>query len=102
VVEGHRDAHPITLGVAAPLPDEEAVVEDVVWLSVAPFANPVVPLVYWMLTGSSNSKPAIRFRRRSTGTESPAVSSASQSSESTKTVRSSVARSGRTWSIIAT
>jgi hypothetical protein len=30
VVEGHRDAHAVGVGVAAQLPDEEAVVQDVV------------------------------------------------------------------------
>ena len=33
------------------------------WLSVAPFGKPVVPLVYWMLIGSSESS-AVRVGRR--------------------------------------
>ena len=39
------------------------------WLSVAPLGKPVVPLVYWMLIGSSNWVAAWRVgaaRRRST------------------------------------
>ena len=30
------------------------------WLSVAPLGKPVVPLVYWMLMGSSNCVAAWR------------------------------------------
>ena len=33
------------------------------WVSVAPLGKPVVPLVYWMLIGSSKSSSAIRARR---------------------------------------
>jgi hypothetical protein len=34
------------------------------WLSVAPLGKPVVPLVYWMLIGSSHDSPAIRCAQR--------------------------------------
>ena len=37
--------------------------------SVAPLGNPVVPLVYWMLMGSSNCSPAMRSRSASSVTE---------------------------------
>ena len=32
------------------------------WVSVAPLGAPVVPLVYWMLIGSSQSSAAMRAR----------------------------------------
>ena len=40
--------------------------------SVAPFGNPVVPLVYWILIGSSKARPAARAARSS----APAVPAA--------------------------
>jgi hypothetical protein len=45
------------------------------WLSVAPFGNPVVPLVYWMLIGSSGSSAAARAASPSASTGAPASSS---------------------------
>ena len=64
VVEGHRQADPVLLGVADQLADEVAVVEDVVVAeSVAPLGKPVVPEVYWMLIGSSAPSAAIRSRQ---------------------------------------
>jgi hypothetical protein len=48
------------------------------WLSVAPLGKPVVPLVYWMLIGSSHDSPAIRERRAAAGTVSPRSISSSQ------------------------
>jgi hypothetical protein len=41
VVEGHRDADPVVLVVAAALADEERVVRMLWWLSVAPLGKPV-------------------------------------------------------------
>ena len=54
MIERHRNAQPVALGEPDRLAHEETVVEDVVVQSVAPFGNPVVPLVNWMLIGSSN------------------------------------------------
>ena len=65
------------------------------WLSVAPFGKPVVPLVYWMLIGSSESSAP-----RSGSGPSPA-SSASHSGEPSSTTRSSSGRLARTSSIMA-
>ncbi len=66
------------------------------WVSVAPFGNPVVPDVYWMLIGSSGpqaSSAARRGRRRSRA-PAPATSS-SQSSSQKKIARSRPGSSGR-------
>jgi len=72
VIKGHRDADPVRLRVAAALPDEEPVVQDVVWCdSVAPFGNPVVPLVYWMLIGRRS--PARPSAPRPAGPSPPAI-----------------------------
>jgi len=35
------------------------------WVRTTPFGNPVVPLVYWMLTASSKSSDASRSRSSS-------------------------------------
>ena len=40
------------------------------WLSVAPFGNPVVPLVYWMLIGSSKLSSAARAASATVSTAS--------------------------------
>ena len=47
------------------------------WLSVAPFGKPVVPLVYWMLIGSSKSSVGgsdSRIDRRAAGARSSSQS----------------------------
>src|SRR3954451_14099486 len=49
------------------------------WLSVAPFGKPVVPLVYWMLIGSSHESRDIRSRSACGETDSPPAISSSQS-----------------------
>ena len=42
------------------------------WVSVAPLGKPVVPLVYWMLIGSSSRvRPSARARRRRAGPGQP-------------------------------
>ena len=41
------------------------------WLKTTPFGKPVVPLVYWMLTGSSKSREAARSASSSALTPSP-------------------------------
>ena len=58
------------------------------WVSVAPLGKPVVPLVYWMLIGSSEDSSAMREAIASRSA-SPAQNSP-HSGRSTKTVRSSV------------
>ena len=65
------------------------------WLSVAPLGKPVVPLVYWMLIGSSNWQSG-----SSTSSPVPAAS-AYHSGEPSSTTRSSAGRPPRTDSIIA-
>ena len=70
------------------------------WDSVAPLGNPVVPLVYWMLIGSSNCSPADRFRSSSSLTEAAPASSSSQSWVPRYTTRCSAGSSGRTSATI--
>ncbi len=41
------------------------------WVSTTPFGKPVVPLVYWMLSGSSKSRDAPRSASSSSLTPSP-------------------------------
>src|SRR5438094_213974 len=48
------------------------------WLSVAPLGKPVVPLVYWMLIGSSNWRLSPRSRSSSSDTSPAWASSPSQ------------------------
>ena len=67
--------------------------------SVAPLGKPVVPLVYWMLIGSSKDSSAMRAAIASRS-GSPAQNS-SHSGRSTKTVRSSVSTAPETSSIMA-
>ena len=49
------------------------------WLSVAPFGKPVVPLVYWMLIGSSNWVAACASRSSSARHPLPPAMNSSQS-----------------------
>ena len=58
--------------------------------SVAPLGEPVVPEVYWMLTGSSNWSAASRLASSDGSTYSPLESSSSQSSSSTSVSDSAV------------
>ena len=54
------------------------------WDSVAPFGNPVVPLVYWMLIGSSKPSTASRSASWSSPPATgmaPILNSSSQSIE---------------------
>ena len=69
--------------------------------SVAPLGNPVVPLVYWMLIGSSNCRPAMRSRSASSGMVAALAIIPSHSGEPRRITVSSALRSGRTSSIIA-
>ena len=69
-------------------------------MSVAPFGKPVVPLVYWMLIGSSNCNSPIAWRTSSA--EAPPEAISSQPGVSKKVARSSTGSFGRTWSTIAT
>src|SRR3954465_6484982 len=57
------------------------------WLSVAPLGKPVVPLVYWMLIGSSNCRPEERLRSASGSVPSASAGRASPSGESRKPTR---------------
>ena len=59
------------------------------WVSVAPFGNPVVPDVYWMLIGSSGRSVARRAARASSPTWPAPATSSSQSSSQKKIARSS-------------
>ncbi len=65
------------------------------WLSVAPLGKPVVPLVYWMLIGSSNWVAAWRSATSPALTDSPPAMKSSQS-RPMKTTCSSSGRLGRT------
>ena len=70
--------------------------------SVAPLGKPVVPLVYWMLTGSSKATSAARARTSSVEIALPPSSSSSHSGVSKKIARSSSGSSGRTSAVMAT
>ena len=65
--------------------------------SVAPFGKPVVPLVYWMLIGSSKPSPA----RRSGSADRSAANSASHSGSPRKTTERSAGQLPRTCPTIA-
>ncbi len=67
--------------------------------SVAPLGKPVVPLVYWMLIGSSKASVAIRSRSASSSTA--VAASAAHSSVSRNTTDSSASSPPRTSSTIA-
>ena len=71
------------------------------WLSVAPLGKPVVPLVYWMLIGSSNWVAAWREASSSAETRSPPAMNSSQS-RPMNTTCSSPSQSPRTSSTIRT
>ncbi len=49
------------------------------WDRVAPFGKPVVPLVYWMLIGSSKDRPA---SRAASGSGSPGAGAPAEASSS--------------------
>ncbi len=72
------------------------------WDSVAPLGKPVVPLVYWMLIGSSNCSSADRASSTARSTVAPEATSSSHSDVPRKTTRSSAATVGRTSVTIAT
>jgi hypothetical protein len=72
------------------------------WDSVAPFGKPVVPLVYWMLIGSSNCSSADRASSAAWSTAVPDATSWSHSDVPRKTTRSSAWTVGRTSATIAT
>jgi len=69
--------------------------------SVAPFGNPVVPLVYWMLIASVKSSSADRARSASALTCVAPARSSSHSGVSKKIDRSSAGRPGLTSATIA-
>ena len=69
------------------------------WLRVAPFGNPVVPEVYWMLIASS--KPSVAARSSSAALSTGVDSIASHSDEPRYTTVSSAGQSPRTSSTIA-
>jgi hypothetical protein len=79
------------------------------WDSVAPLGNPVVPLVYWMLIGSSKASAASRPASASgpspaaaaSAAATPAASSLSQASVFRKITSSRPGRSPRTSPTIA-
>ena len=70
------------------------------WVSVAPFGNPVVPDVYWMLIGSSGAGAARRGDGRRSTPPAPATIS-SHSSSQKNTARSSAGTWPSTWSTIS-
>ena len=53
VIEGDRDADLVLGRVPAEFPTKKPLLRMLWWDRVAPFGNPVVPEVYWMLIGSS-------------------------------------------------
>ena len=64
VVQRHRDAHAVCVRVAEHRTPIAAALFKMLWcVSVAPLGLPVVPLVYWMLIGSSGSSAASRSAR---------------------------------------
>jgi hypothetical protein len=71
------------------------------WDSVAPFGEPVVPDVNWMLIGSSNWSDASRSASSASPTRAASARNASQSASSTIVSRKSGQR-GRTAASIAT
>ena len=72
------------------------------WDSVAPLGKPVVPLVYWMLIGSSNCSSADRASSTAGRRWRPSATSSSHSDVPRKTTRSSAGSVGRTSVTIAT
>ena len=62
VVQRHGHAHPVPLGVPQQLGQKWALLRMLWWVRVAPLGKPVVPLVYWMLIGSSKSSCSGRPR----------------------------------------
>ena len=71
------------------------------WVSVAPFGNPVVPDVYWMLIGSSGRSVARRAASASSVAPPLPATISSQSSSQKNTDRSSVGIVPSTWSSIS-
>ena len=64
VVERHRDADLVVGAETLASPMKKPLFRMLWWVSVAPLGAPVVPLVNWMLIGSSNcSWPASSCRR---------------------------------------
>ena len=53
VVEGHRQARHVVLGESSSSVTKKPLLRMLWCESVAPLGKPVVPLVYWMLIGSS-------------------------------------------------
>ncbi len=72
------------------------------WVSVAPFGNPVVPDVYWMLIGSSGVSRASRSASATRSTSSAGSHSASHSGLQRKIDRSRSGQSPATTPTIAT
>ena len=96
VIEGHRHADPVGLGVAADLPDEIAVVEDVVVGQGGALRwNPVVPEVYWMLIGSSKDNAALRAVSRTSSDETDEPAATSSCARTARRCRSPRAGPGR-------
>ena len=78
VVEGYRHAHPVVFRVAGTLAVKWPLLRMFRCDSVAPFGNPVVPEVYWMLIASSVDSRALARR----GVGRPRRASASNDSHS--------------------
>ena len=60
VIQRHRRTQAVALGSPICSAAKKALLTMLWWDSVAPLGEPVVPDVYWMLTGSSNSSEASR------------------------------------------
>jgi hypothetical protein len=72
-----------------------------VWLSVAPFGEPVVPLVYWMLMGSPGDSCASRAASASGATCAPPSAKPSQAGSPIHTTCSSAGVCGATAATIS-
>ena len=84
-----------------PRPTKKPLLRMLWWVSVAPFGKPVVPLVYWMLIGSSNCSCAARRRSAPAGRRRrPRAARPSRASRGRPT-RSSAGSAARTSSTIA-
>ena len=79
-----------------PRPTKNPLLRMLRWLSVAPFGNPVVPDVYWMLMASPGASPARRASRSPSVTCPAPATISSNSSSQKKIARSSAGTSGRT------
>ena len=72
------------------------------WVSVAPFGNPVVPDVYWMLIGSSGPQARAPLGEPPSALTAPVpATSSSQSSSQKNTARSRPGSSGATCSTMS-